>query len=279
MRFCSLSSCSGGNAYLIVGRDGTAVLVDCGVSLRRLEAAISAFGVDPADLAGVFMTHEHTDHVQALCLRHPFPARHGVPVYAPDRFWQVFTPPGQAELDRRTIAAGRSVRVGGLSVTAFSKPHDAADPVGFVVEDGRETIGVATDLGMVTRDVLAALHGVDHLIFESNHDPVLEARSGRPPYLIRRVLSDHGHLSNHQAGQALAGLVTTRTRTILLAHLSEDCNLPELALDTVTEYLAGSPFNGLLATAPHRHPSPVYTRDGAVAEVDASVAAVAKRAR
>ncbi len=273
MRFCSIASSSGGNAYLVTGRDGTAVLVDCGVSLRRLEAGLTAFGVAPGDVAGVFMTHEHADHVQALRLRHPFPVRHGLPVFAPAGFWDAAqTGPG---LDRRVIASGRSVRLGGLTVTAFPKPHDAAEPVGYLVEDGRESVGMATDLGTVTHDVLSALHGADHLIFESNHDPVLEARSGRPPYLIRRVMGDRGHLSNQQAGQALALLATSRTRTILLAHLSEECNLPELALETVTDYLAGSPFTGLLATAPHRHPSPLYSRDGAE---PARVAAVQVRA-
>ncbi len=261
MRFCSLASSSGGNAYLVTGRDGTSVLVDCGISLRRLEAGLTACGVSPDELAGVFMTHEHADHVQALRLRHPFPARHGVPVFAPTGFWDAFG--DGAGLDRRIIAAAKSVRLGGLTVTAFPKPHDAAEPVGYLVEDGREAIGVATDLGTVTHDVLSALRGADHLIFESNHDAVLEARSGRPAYLIRRVLSDHGHLSNQQAGQALALLAGKRTRTILLAHLSEECNLPELALDTVSEYLVGTPFDGLLATAPHRHPSPLYSRDGA----------------
>jgi phosphoribosyl 1,2-cyclic phosphodiesterase len=261
LKLCSLASCSGGNAYLISGRDGTSVLVDCGLSLRRLEAGLLAAGVCPDDLAGVFMTHEHADHVQALRLRHPFPARHGLPVFAPPGFWEAF--PARDGLDRRTIGSRRSVTVGGLTVTAFPKPHDAAEPVGYLVEDGQEAVGVATDLGTVTRDVLTALRGADHLIFESNHDPVLEVRSGRPAYLIRRVLSDHGHLSNQQAGQALALLASARTRTILLAHLSEDCNLPELALETVSECLAGSPFRGLLATAPHRHPSPIYSRDGA----------------
>ncbi|MCL6449746.1 MAG: MBL fold metallo-hydrolase [Acetobacteraceae bacterium] len=261
LRFCSLASSSTyGNAYLVAEPGGAALLVDCGAPLRRIQAGLKERGVEPGRVVAVLLTHRHGDHTRALCIKIPLPQRLGVPVYAPAGVWEEAEgefgamPPAL----RRRIAPGRPVRAGPFVVRAFAKPHDARDPVGFLVEAAGERLAVATDLGRVDSGLTSLLRGCHHLIFESNHDPELEWASGRPRHLIQRILGDLGHLSNDQAGSALAAIVTRRTRTVLLAHLSIDCNRPDLALDTVSRYLRPAGYRGILAAAPPRGPSPWY---------------------
>lgn len=254
MRFCSLASSSkAGSAYFIEGGDGTRVLVDCGLGIRKLEAELRAVGVDPATLAGVMVTHDHWDHVAALRLRHPFTAKHRVPLWATEPLVRSLLPTEDGRRDLgsvRRIAAGKVFQVGGLEVTAFAKPHDAPDPLGFILDDGECRAAVVTDLGVVTRAIAGLLRDSTYLIFESNHDVEMELNSGRPVHLIRRVLGDHGHLSNDQAAEALAEIAGPRTRMILLAHLSDECNTPELALGAVGRALDDAGYSGGLAVAP-----------------------------
>lgn len=221
-------------------------MIDCGVRLRRLESLLNAVNVAPGGIAGLFLSHEHTDHTSALRLRKPFAARHGIPVYAEPAFWRAWDAERAGEVPetlRRLVSAGETVKIGGLRVRAIAKPHDTRSSVGFVVSDGDESIAVLTDLGHVTDDLTRAICGVDHLIFESNHDVEMELTSGRPWPLIHRVLGDRGHLSNEQCLTALLRVVGPRTRTVLLAHLSLDCNDPDLVRRVV---------GGGLAAAGHR---------------------------
>lgn len=278
LRFCSLASSSQyGNAYYIEVPGRARVLVDCGLSLRRLEAALAALGVDPSSVDAVFLTHEHADHVRALTIRVPFAQRYRIPVYAPSALWRAIghrIGPLDTGL-RRTIEPRATVFVGGpdgggesgsggaaLAVTAFPKSHDAADPVGFVLSTPAERLGIVTDLGRADPAADAPLFGLlreaEHLVFESNHDTAMQQASNRPPQLKARVLGARGHLSNEQAGRALARLVSAATRTILLAHLSLDCNTPELAVRTVKGFLRGGAFAGRLTAAPPDRPSAVF---------------------
>jgi len=262
--FSSLGSCStAGNSFFVQGPGPTRLLVDCGVRLRRLEDRLRALDVDPAGIDAVLISHEHTDHVNALRLVHPFAARHGIPVYAPDGFWRV-----SGHIARRLPGLCRrlepesTVRLGGLGVTTLRKPHDAADPVAFVISGGQERLAVVTDLGHVPPALQAGLRDCTYYIFESNHDPGLERRSRRPWPLIRRVMGDLGHLSNQQAAAVLANLVGPATRSILLAHLSLDCNTPELAESVVGEALAARGFRGGLLAAPGPDAGPVCRGTG-----------------
>lgn len=263
IRFCSLASSSThGNAYLVealgdAGEPRARILVDCGLPLRRLEAALAGLGVHPRTLDGVFLTHEHQDHIAALRLRLPFPQRHGVPVYATAAGWQALhgrIGPLDARL-RRVVEPSGAVPVGPMTVRALPKRHDAADPVGFLLSTAGERLAVLTDLGTVGGDLFEAVRGAEYLIFESNHDVGMQWASGRPLELKRRVLSDAGHLSNDQAAAALAHLATGATRVILLAHLSEECNRPDLARRAVASRLAGGAFRGTLDVAPPGAPS------------------------
>ncbi|MEW6524702.1 MAG: MBL fold metallo-hydrolase [Bacillota bacterium] len=252
--YISLSSCSAyGNAYLVISRC-TRILVDCGISCRRMESYLHELGIPPSSLDAIFLTHEHTDHTRALALKRPFACRHGVSVFAPPAFWEVWSERGWQCTQARTISAGHTVAVGDLQIHCFSKPHDTVDPVGYLVENRGRRLGIVTDLGEVPPELTGLLSGAEHLIFESNHDRQLQLESGRSRSLIQRVLGERGHLSNEQAGRALSGIATSATRTVLLAHLSLECNTPALAHRTVTPYLAQAGFKGELALAPPGRP-------------------------
>lgn len=254
MYIASLSSSSTcGNAYVVWGDSSRPVLIDCGVSLRRLVASLKEFGMEPQDLAGLFITHEHRDHVRAMCLVTPFAQKYRLPVYASRGFWKWYSR-YSCRLDRdlmRPIAAGEEVAVSGSMVKAFAKPHDALEPLGFVVECSGERAGFAMDLGHVTDEVKSCLRGIEYLVFESNHDVEMEKRSGRPWPLIQRVLGRLGHLSNDQAAEALCDLVMDETRQVILAHLSTECNTPEIARSVALESLltAGKKVPVLVAPA------------------------------
>jgi len=208
----------------------------------------------------VLLTHGHHDHVRALKLKNPFTVKHRVPLYASEPLLGLLAGwccTGEA------LRPGRVERVGGLDVLPFLKPHDADDPLGFVLDDGESRLAVLTDLGRVPPEVLALLRDTTYFIFEANHDVDMERASSRPLHLVQRVLGEYGHLSNDQAGEALAAAVGPGTRMVLLAHLSDECNTPRLAYETVNGYLDRAGYGGGLCVAPLFARSVVFTRENA----------------
>ena len=255
MHIASLSSSSTyGNSYVVWDNDIRPVLIDCGVGLRYMIRSLGVLGLDPSDVAALFVTHEHSDHVRGMTLAVPIPERFGFPVFASRGFWEWYDRCVQRYIDpdlKRVVGHGETVRLSrGLCVRAFSKPHDASEPLGFVVEGPEERVGFVTDLGHVPERMEKVLVGLEQLVFESNHDVEMEKRSGRPWPLIRRVLGDLGHLSNAQAGETLAKLVGADTRRIILAHLSTECNTPEMAMSVVSSALGACSRRPELYTAP-----------------------------
>lgn len=227
------------------------MLVDCGLGIKRMEQGLAELGVDPASLSALLITHEHVDHIRAMQLKQPFPAKHGLRVIAPRLFWQ--TAPGVdcvPEALRFSFARDEIIPLAPFRVIPIRKPHDSLVSVGFRVdvEEGPSAV-VLTDLGAVPDDVVTLSQGANYIVIESNHDRHMELASGRPRSLINRVLGDWGHLSNDQAGQALRGMVGPATKGVLLAHLSVDCNTPRLAMSTVVPYLRQSQFSGVLEVA------------------------------
>jgi phosphoribosyl 1,2-cyclic phosphodiesterase len=225
VRFVPLASGSQGNATL-VEFGGTRLLIDAGLTLKELVVRLTACGIEPESIAAILLSHEHQDHVRGA---QQFSKRFQVPVAASwatlegmDRSPQAFA----AWID---LPVGRAVPIGEASVSSFPVPHDAAAPVGFVLEGGGVRVGVATDLGHATPQIADRLGGCDLLMIESNHDPLL-LRDGPYPWRLKdRVAGKLGHLSNSEAAALIKHTVDERCRCIVLAHLSEKNNTPELA--------------------------------------------------
>ncbi|MBR7091633.1 MAG: MBL fold metallo-hydrolase [Clostridia bacterium] len=229
-RFCTLFSGSSGNCTYIATPAG-GILIDVGVSARRIEAALRERGIDLRSIRAIFLTHEHTDHIVGL---RAFLDKYEVPVYG--SAGTVDGVPGPLALLPQVMAA--PVELDGLRVTSFHTPHDSRESTGYCIEtaDGRK-LAVATDLGCVTDTVRQALTGCDLVLIESNHDERM-LRNGRyPAYLKQRIASDTGHLSNTACAAELAGLVQSGTSRIVLGHLSRENNLPQMAYQTAKQAL------------------------------------------
>ncbi len=228
MRIRPIASSSKGNAYLVEQGDA-AILIDCGVSRRCLRAAF-----DLSRLRAVLVTHNHADHIAGLrrlltCV--------DVPIFA-----NAMTAEAAAcdqALDESAFVCfenGQAFDVGPFAVQPFSIPHDAADPVGFLIR-GDETYFHGTDIGTPLDSIGVRLAEADVATLESNHDPVMLRQSGRPPCLVQRIAGPRGHLSNDQACELVRKFASPRLKRLALAHLSRDCNAPLLAERTMRETL------------------------------------------
>lgn len=239
MRFASLGSGSEGNALLIECADGdrrVRLLIDCGFGAKEAARRFEALGVDPATLDAVLVTHEHGDHVGGAfrlgaTLEVPVHATRGT-VWASGNFVAAATRAGRT-LDLRPVDPDTCFEIGGVRVLPVSVPHDAREPVQYLIDDGVRRLAVLTDLGHASAHVLRALSGLDALVLECNHDPALLEASDYPASLKRRVAGPWGHLSNGAAAELLAALDQTRLRTVAAAHLSRQNNRPELACEAL----------------------------------------------
>ena len=237
MRVASLASGSKGNAYLVV-QDGEALLIDCGICFSTLRARVAAVmsegGMEKPRLCGVLLTHSHSDHTSGL---RPLLSKHDVPIYA--NYMTAESAESQEGIDGSAFACfenGQPFSVGPFEVRAFSVPHDTSDPVGYIVR-GEATYFHGTDIGVPLDSVGENLAEADIATLESNHDPVMLWRSGRPQSLIQRIAGPRGHLSNDNAGELVRRFASPRLRRLALAHLSRDCNAPHLAERAVREAL------------------------------------------
>ncbi|MBQ4075961.1 MAG: MBL fold metallo-hydrolase [Clostridia bacterium] len=234
--FCPLFSGSSGNA-IFVGAGDTRILIDAGMPGRSIENALKEIGILPETLAGIVVTHEHSDHVKGVGI---LSRKYHIPVYANERTWNAMARSvgEMAPRNRRIFETDSDFYIGDLAVQSFSIPHDAADPVGYRVYHGGRSIATATDMGYMQKKVLKTLSGVDVLLLESNHDPDLLMQNPHYSlYLKQRILSNHGHLSNEASADALVQLYETGVRQVLLGHLSGENNTPELALCTAMDRL------------------------------------------
>ena len=223
------SSSSGNSVFVDCGEGG--VLFDVGVSAKQTQAALERAGICPEYIKAVFITHEHSDHVGGLDV---FTGRYNIPVYASNGTLNALYNAKRLTKNQHTYTvAEQGTEAAGMLVVPFHTSHDAAEPVGYIVHlaDGRRA-AVATDTGVVTGEIARAVNGCGIVYIESNHD-VAMLRSGSYDYRLKqRILSDRGHLSNDACAQTLKGLVNNGTTRIVLAHLSRENNLPDIAFET-----------------------------------------------
>ena len=236
MRIVVFASGSSGNCML-VSENGTHLLIDAGISMRRVQSSLARAGISIDDISGVLITHEHADHISGLKLLLKY---HALPLFAPHtvaaRLCGLMP---EAEERMHVIPVGEAFTLGRLTVRAFHTPHDTDESVGYRLE-GEGSFAIATDMGAVTEEVLGGLLGAETVLIESNHDLDMLCDGPYPVYLKRRILSDHGHLSNADCALLAGRLVQTGTRTVILGHLSRENNRPELAMAESEKILTGS---------------------------------------
>lgn len=233
MRFASLGSGSRGNA-LIVEAGSTRVLLDCGFSVRETERRLARLGVEAGSLKAVFVTHEHRDHIAGVF---KFARRHGLPVWITHGTLAA-APSGCGEAAQPVLIDGHSrYALDALEVLPFPVPHDAREPVQFVFSDGARRLGVLTDAGSLTPHMLRMLDACDALVLECNHDREMLAASNYPLSLQRRISGHLGHLDNATAASLLQRVDAGRLQHVVAAHLSEQNNLPQLAVRALAEAL------------------------------------------
>ena len=253
MRVTVLGSGSKGNAILVEAGE-TRILVDAGFSARDLERRLGTVGVKPQDVQAIVITHDHGDHTRGMGV---FSRRFGTPLYLTDPTLRACRSLLKGGEKTRSYRAGFAFALGNLVVEPFLTIHDATDPVAVAVRDPETglKVGVATDLGRPTAQVRHALSGSHLLILEANHDEALLHQGPYPWSVKSRIASSHGHLSNHAAASFAEELLHPRLTGVLLAHLSRECNTPELAMDVVGTRLRAAGFEGLVAVAGQDEPS------------------------
>lgn len=259
MEICTLASGSSGNSMLVQCGD-TRVLIDAGISARRITTGLKALGVEAAELSAVLITHEHTDHISGLTT---LTKKLRVPVYATGAT-------AQQLCDRipfldglvRTLEPGTGFALGALWCESFSTPHDAAGSVGYTLTGDGCKMALCTDLGHLTPQVWAGVAGADLLVAEANHDEDWVRSGPYPYYLKQRILGDFGHLSNETGAVLVQKCVEDGARTVVLAHLSAENNTPAHARAAVERRLRGAGIDPerdiTLAVAPRSELGQVY---------------------
>ena len=253
MRFCLLASGSKGNC-LWVEADGRAVLFDNGLPYVDFQRRAALAGLDEAKATDVVVSHEHGDHIGGVG---PLARALDLQVHATSALArECGHRMGNVRL--RTFEAGQELDFGPLSVAALTGSHDTVDPIAFVIRRGAKSLGLATDLGVVTSLIKESFRGLDALVLEFNHDLAMLVHGPYHPVLKQRVRSRRGHLSNDQAAEALRELNHPRLRVLVLAHLSETNNTPELALKAAEAALKSSPHRPKLTVATQDRPTPTF---------------------
>ncbi len=248
----ALASGSKGNSIFIDGPDGS-LIVDAGLSAREIMRRLAHVGASPDRLAGILVTHEHSDHLRGVRV---LANRLGLTVYGTVDTLRAVGLPESASV--RVVKSGENFAVAGFTIKPFSLPHDAADPVGFLLARDGVRIGIATDLGCATALVRRRLAGCDMVILESNYDEGMLLEGPYPWFLKQRIRSRNGHLSNEASAHILSELLHPGLQRVILAHLSEVNNCPEAALDEAVGAV-GSRGNGVgLTAACMANPTPVF---------------------
>lgn len=241
LNFCSLYSGSSGNS-LLVQTENTKVLVDAGVSSKKIESALNDLSIDPFSIDGVLVTHEHSDHVQGLGT---FSRKFDLPIFVNQETLDAM-PKQRDKIEDKNIKKFKVTdhfEIGDLKINPFSIPHDAANPCGFNIFQENKKLSIATDIGHMTKDILKCLEESLFVLLESNYDPEVLKCSSYPFLLKSRIAGPIGHLSNESAGKTICHLLNSGLKTAMLGHLSKESNFPELAYQTVVDELIANNYN------------------------------------
>ncbi|MDE2342800.1 MAG: MBL fold metallo-hydrolase [Betaproteobacteria bacterium] len=236
MRFASLGSGSEGNG-LLVEWEGTRVLLDCGFSLGETERRLARLGLAAQDLSAILATHEHSDHLSGVA---PLARRYGLPVFGSFGTLSLLREALDAT-QLHPVSDARPFTLGSLAIEPFAVPHDAREPLQYVLGNGRLRLGVLTDTGCATPHIEQMLRACDALFLEANYDPDLLAQGPYPPQLKARVRGRFGHLSNGEAAGLLSRLEHGRLQCVVAAHVSQKNNTPQLARTALSAVLGWAP--------------------------------------
>jgi len=235
LKFYSLYSGSSGNS-LLVETPNSKVLIDAGVSTKKIETALSDLEVDIHDIDAVLVTHEHSDHVKGLGT---LAKKFNIPIYANQETWDAMPEIAEkVQLENQNLfKPNEKFDIGDLKILPFSIPHDAANPCGFNLFYENQKISIATDLGHMDNQLIKYLEESQFILLEANYDPNI-LKCSRYPYLLKqRIAGPNGHLSNETAGKTISALMKKDLKEVMLGHLSKENNFPELAYQTVAEEL------------------------------------------
>ncbi len=240
LKFATIASSSSGNC-VYVGTEYTNILVDAGLSGKKIEEGLKDLELTGADIDAIFVTHEHIDHVDGVGV---LSRRYHIPVYATEGTWENMPSKVKPETIRddfkRNVYADENLAFNDLCIKPFAIPHDAAEPVGYSIMTDRDKITIATDIGHISDTIRENVKGSSLLLLESNHDVDMLKNGSYAYNLKQRILSDYGHLSNDNAGKFLGDFADSKLKYVFLGHLSRENNTPRVAFDTVSSIVTGS---------------------------------------
>ena len=242
LNFCSLYSGSSGNS-LFVETENTKILVDAGMSCKKIEEALNSIEVDPSSINAILVTHEHSDHIKGIST---ISRKFDIPIFATKETFDAMPTQTDKLADNNInfFKPSEKFCINDLEILPFSIPHDAANPCGFNIKDSSHQISIATDIGHMSKAILNHLEGSEFILLESNYDTEVLRCCSYPFKLKTRIAGNTGHLSNDMAGKTISYLLkNSNLKTALLGHLSKESNFPELAYRTVVDELISGKCN------------------------------------
>ena len=227
---------------LYVESENTKLLIDAGVSLKKIESGLNSLNINPDSIDGILVTHEHSDHIQSLG---NLSKKYNIPVYANQKTFDSM--PKQTDKisseNIKTFNVAEKFQINDIEINSFSIPHDAVDPCGFNIKKGAKQLSIATDIGHMTNEILKQLEGSKFVLLESNYDTEVLKYSKYPFTLKKRIAGPNGHLSNEVASKVINYLLQGNLKTAMLGHLSKESNFPELAYQTVMDEIISNGTN------------------------------------
>ncbi|OON90988.1 MAG: MBL fold metallo-hydrolase [Candidatus Epulonipiscium fishelsonii] len=257
MKLCTIASGSTGNCTYIK-TDAAEILIDVGISGKKATTGLEKIGISPFNIQAIFITHEHLDHIRGVGI---FSRRYNIPIFATYKTWQVIdTKIGKVEnINKKIIETNTLIIWKDLTIKAFNINHDAVDPVGFIIKSKNKKLGILTDVGEIDHTIIKELEDCNGLVLEFNHDENMVWACKYPYKVKRRILGRYGHLCNDNAAKILIDVYNKKLKLVVLAHLSNDNNIPELAYLSAKTLLDSNNINLNLYVAKKEEISPVFS--------------------